>query len=850
MKPKKLVRRLVSGLLLSGLALAAAASAALIAVYVYFAPSLPSAEVIAKTQLETPLVIYSKGGESLAQFGEKRRTLLSFEELPKTLIDAFVAAEDDRFFTHPGVDYQGLIRAAVTLLRTGEKREGGSTITMQMARNFYLTNEKTYARKIKEIFLALRIEQALTKEEILTRYLNRIFMGHRAYGVASAARVYFGRDLGALSLAEMALLAGLPKAPSDYNPLTNPAKALARREYVLTRMKSLGYITAGEFAAANHAPLNVAFHPISAHLQAPAPYAGEEVRRQLVSQWPEGTLTRGLHVTTTLDAGLQRMATAALRQGLVAYDQRHGWRGPEAHTDIPPTARRADYEAILAEHPPVGGLLAAVVIATDDTGFDAVVHSGHLASIAREPATSGTPGRRLPLASLEAAAPEGQVRIGFATMQWAREYLDENRRGPRPSAPDEVVTTGDVVRILPTPLGESDADEASQPDGRITWSLAQQPAVEGALVAIDKQSGAIRALVGGFDFERSEFNRATQAQRQPGSGMKPFVYSAALDAGLTPATLINDAPVVYDDPALDARWRPENYSRTFYGPTRLREALVRSRNLVSIRVLRRIGIERTVDYLQRFGFAKDRLPRNLTLALGTPSLTPMDVARGFATFANGGFLVEPHLIERIEGPDGAPEFVATPRLACPECTMTGALATDATDQPPPEAQAPLAIEPGNAFIMGTILRDVVQHGTGRRALQLGRQDVGGKTGTTNDQRDAWFSGFGGDLVVTVWVGFDDFSPLGRRETGARAALPIWIKFMEQALVGIPDTLPAAPPDTIALRVHRETGRRTQADDPEAFFEWFLADHLPPAPGEEAPVLADEGNDETLTQDLF
>ncbi len=800
---------------LSILAGSLVAGLAAIGAYYYLSPGLPSTEVLKDVRLQVPLRVYSADNRLIAEFGEMKRSPLRFGEIPPLLVSAIVAAEDDRFFQHPGVDYQGLLRAALHLLKTGEKEQGGSTITMQVARNFFLSREKTYLRKINEILLALKIERELPKEEILELYLNKIYLGHRAYGVAAAAQVYYGKPVDELTLAQYAMIAGLPKAPSTTNPVTDPKRALFRRNYVLRRMHTLGYITAAEFEEASATPITAAAHTQAAELD--APYLAEMVRAEMTDRYGRDAYTAGLRVYTTVDSKLQSAANKALRDGLLAYDRRHGYRGVEGHLTLEDEPTPEAWRQYLADYGNVGGLRPALVTAVEERGAALFIGSGET------------------------------VRLEWEGLEWARPYIDDQRVGAQPKHAADILAIGDIVRIEETESG---------------WRLAQLPRASGALVSLRPEDGALLAVVGGFDYFHSKFNRATLARRQPGSSFKPFIYSAALENGFTPASLINDAPVVFEDSALEATWRPENYSGQFYGPTRLREALVRSRNLVSIRILRAIGLDPALDHLSRFGFDRQRLPRDLSLSLGSGSITPWELVRGYAVFANGGYLIEPYFIQRIEDANGQTVFESDPAIACEPPCEEAVLPTSAangddrhSDITETSDHAPLseAVEPGvnadgestpdetlphqprlaprtvtpqNAYLMTSMMRDVIRHGTGRQALRLGRGDLAGKTGTTNEQKDAWFSGFNGDAATSVWVGFDNARPLGAAETGARAALPIWIDFMKVALDGRPEHNPPQPPDIVTVRIDPETGLLAPADQPDAIYEIFLADTVP------------------------
>ena len=704
-------------------------------------------------------------------------------------MEAVLSAEDERFYQHPGVDWQGLTRAVVHVIRTGEKGPGGSTITMQVARNFFLGREKTYLRKLNEILLALKIEKELTKEDILELYFNKIFLGHRAYGVEAAALVYYGSRLDELSIAQTAMIAGLPKAPSRFNPIVNPERAMTRRNYVLGRMRELDAISEEEFQLAVAAPVTARLHGLSVEVE--APYVAEMVRVYAQELLGEEAYTAGYRIYTTIDSRLQEAANQALRKNLLAYDQRHGFRAPEFHVNLDDSGVSLD--AVLADIPATAGLLPAVVVGVEDKLVTAY------------------------------AKIFGEIEIPWPGLEWARAYVDENRRGPELETAHGILEPGDVVRVQ------------LQEDG---WRMVQVPAVEGALVAVDPEDGAVVSLTGGFEFYRSKFNRATQAQRQPGSNFKPFIYSAALAYGFTAASIINDAPVVFDDPGLEAVWRPENYSGKFFGPTRLRVALFKSRNLVSIRLLRAIGINYAIDYLRRFGLDVDRIPHDLSLALGSGSVTPLEMATGYAVLANGGYLVKPYFVDRIESSDGELWFQADPVRVCRDCDEDDTIALNSAPDPeldevvladdPGEAQghAPRVLSPQNAWLMNSLMRDVIKRGTGRRALRLKRGDLAGKTGTTNDQQDAWFSGFNPKLVTVTWVGFDQLGPLGRRETGAGAALPMWIDFMRVALDGVAEEPLPQPDGLVTVRIDPDSGLRASASQPGAVFETFRSENVP------------------------
>ncbi len=761
--------------------------------YYYLKPQLPSIENLRDVRLQVPLRVYSADQQLIAEFGEKRRIPLRFAELPERLIQAYLAAEDASFFTHPGVDFKGLIRAGAQLLLTGERRQGGSTITMQVARNFYLTREKTFARKLNEIFLALRIEQELSKQEILELYLNKIYLGHRAYGVGAAAQVYYGKTVAELDLAQIAMVAGLPKAPSRFNPITDPERALQRRNYVLGRMYELGHIDAAELSAATAAPVSAQLH--SAEIAVEAPHLAEMVRAQLVAEHGEDAYTNGYRVYTTLDSRLQGAANRALRKALDDYDRRHGYRGAERHLDALP-ADSGERDALLAAQGTVGPLRPGLVTAIGPQEAEVYLQQDQV------------------------------VTITWTGLQWARRYISEDALGAAPKKAADILAVGDLIRVR--------ADTGK--DGATQWRLAQVPDAAGAFVALKPADGAVLALVGGYDFYRSKFNRVVQARRQPGSGFKAFIYSAALEAGFSTASLINDAPVVLTDSSLEGDWRPENYSGKFFGPTRLRYALTKSRNLVSIRLLRSMGIEHALAHVRRFGLDPAELPHNLSLALGSGVVTPLQMARGYAVLANGGFLVDPYFIQRVEEDGTGVIFEAAPRLACPGCTDLPVVDDPAAADPTaiPDGYAPRVLSPQNRYLMYSMMQDVITAGTATAARSLGRADIAGKTGTTNEQRDAWFNGYNQHLVAIAWVGFDSNAKLGHGEVGGKAALPAWIDFMRVALDGMPEDPPEMPADLVSVRIDPTTGRRAAAGSPGAIFEIFRPDEVP---GEGAAAAA-------------
>jgi penicillin-binding protein 1A len=748
---------------------------------VYLGMTLPSVESLRELQLSVPLRVLTSDGKVIDEFGIERRDLTKFADIPEPVTQAFIAAEDANFYAHSGVDYFGLLRAGLKLIVTGEKSQGGSTITMQLARNVFLSSEKTFGRKFREILLAQKIEKELSKDEILELYLNKIYLGERAYGIGAAAKIYFDKDLKHLSLSEAAVLASLPKAPSANNPVKNPARATERRNYVLRRMHDLGFIDQKQFDAAVSDPLRTRTARIVGDVD--AHYVAEMVRSELYAKYGEEAYSHGYTVVTTIVASRQQAATDAVRRALLDYDERHGYRGAEAQ--LPPALIGAldkagpEVMSALDERPLIAGMEAAVVTAFTPEKISALMN-------------------------------KGPIEIAQADFKWA------NLSSKRP------LKRGDFIHVRP--LGNR-------------WRLAQEPQAQGAFVALNPKDGAIEALVGGYDFFEGKFNRVTQAKRQLGSGFKPYLYSAALAHGYTPASVFLDAPVVFDDPKLESSWRPENYGGEFSGPMRMREGLVQSRNLVSIRILMAIGIGYARDYIPRFGMAVDRLPRDLTMALGSAVYTPLEQARGYATIANGGFLIDPYFIKEVRDASGTVISKATPKIACPECepavtddaAASGAEAASAPMVPPPgmtvESLAPRVIDAKVIWMVTDMMRDVVRRGTGAAVAQLGRSDLAGKTGTTNDETDAWFNGFQKTLVGISWVGFDQPSPLGRGEVGGRAALPIWMDFMKSALRGVPqETLPR-PQGLTTIRINPTSGRLDGLDDPSGINETVPTDRV-------------------------
>ena len=796
-----IVRRIFASLLallFTGV-IAVAALAAFI--YVKVEPQLPAIEVLKEVQLQEPLRIYSRDRRLLAEFGDKRRTPVQVAEVPPAMINAFLAAEDDHFYEHSGVDIPGLLSAAFELVRTGKKRRGASTITMQVARNFFLSSEKTYWRKVTEILLALRIEGSLSKDEILELYLNKIYLGHHAYGIEAAAQVYYGKHIGNLTLAQMATIAALPKAPSRINPVNSPKDTMDRRNYILDRMHQLGYIEEDVWKLAVAEPNDAELHKVKSEVG--AAYVSEMVRHELVKRYGTSIYTSGYQVITTLNVAAQAAANAAVYTGLLDYSRRHGYRGAEAHFNLD-EHEAATWPTLLEDYPVFGGVQAGLVVGLDEQTAEILT------------------------------AEQSTLQLSWEGMSWARPYLGVNRLGKSPKQAADFLKVGDVVRLR------------QQDDG--SWMLEQLPRVEGALISLRPTDGALQALVGGFDFRRSKFNRVTQAKRQPGSSFKPVIYSAALEKGFTPASMINDAPVVFDDPKLESTWRPENYSGEFFGPTRLREALYRSRNLVSIRILRAIGASYAAEYAERFGFVAAELPKDLTLALGSATVTPMQMARAYAVLANGGYLVEPYFISAVYDATGKEIFTANPAIACPQCPPV--IESINTLEEEPVKLAPQVLTPQNVWLMTSMMRDVIQRGTGRKARVLGRADLAGKTGTTNDQKDAWFSGFNHALVTTAWVGFDKLEPLGRGETGGRAALPMWIDYMAVALKGIREQKLEPPEGLVTVRIDPTTGLLAGSGQSDAIFETFRESNVPSMSSDSFATGGAAGAAETVEDQLF
>nr|WP_282450539.1 PBP1A family penicillin-binding protein [Vibrio sp. 1CM24A] len=797
--------------------------------YYYVKPELPDVATLRDVELQTPMQVFSQDGKLISQFGEKRRNPVTYDEIPRHLVEALIATEDSRFYEHPGIDPIGITRAALVVAMSGSAKQGASTITQQLARNFFLSNEKKIMRKIKEIFIAIHIEQLLSKEEIMELYVNKIFLGHRSYGFGAASRVYFGKDLPDLTLSEIATLAGMPKAPSTMNPIYSVERATNRRNVVLRRMLDEKYITQAEFDDARSEEIISKYH--GAEIELSAPYVAEVARAWMVERYGEEAYTSGMKVYTTVDSKLQKAANQAAIKNLLGYDERHGYRGAEKV--LWQTAQSAwDQEQIvkhLKSQPTYGDLVPAVVTAVDSKSAQIWVKN------------------------------QGEGTIEWQGMNWARKFLTDNRQGPAPSQAKEILAVGEQIwvrheavtgdEVSEEPTEESATAESETP---IVWRLSQVPNANTAFVAMNPNNGAVLSMVGGFNFVHNKFNRATQSIRQVGSGIKPFIYSAAIEKGLTLASLINDAPINQWDKSQGTAWRPKNSPPTYVGPTRLRIGLAQSKNVMAVRVLREVGLDDTRNYLTRFGFDIDEVPRSETIALGAGSLTPMKVAQGYSVFANGGYYVEPFYISRIETPFGETEFEATPKVVCKDdCQqqITSDPMADEFAEQDVDAKvqyAPQVISEQNAFLVREMMYSNIWgggdwsagtgwNGTGWRAQPLKRRDIGGKTGTTNDSKDTWYSGYGPGMVATVWVGFDNHnrnlgrtkanSNLGKNqitgaEAGAKTAEPAWVDFMGTALAGVPAERKEIPENIVRVRIDRETGLLTNKFDSSSMFEYF------------------------------
>jgi len=819
-------------------------TATVIGAYYYVAPGLPPAETIREIPLQIPLRIFSRDGYLIEEVGERRRILITYDEVPQHVVDAFVAAEDRRFFVHPGVDYQGILRAGLLLLKTGEISGGGSTLTQQLARDYFLSRDRLFTRKLREAFLAYKIEQEFSKNEIMALFLNKMFFGQRAYGVAAAAQVYFGKNLQDINIAEAATLAGVLPAPSDYNPVRSPANAMMRRTYVLRRMHDLELIDDSNYEAASNFAIESQLHGTATELV--APYVAEMVRREMLDRFGEATYSAGYKVVTTLDSKMQRAATYALRNGLHEFTRRRGYRGPMANAledgELDPDVLLTPYmewpeelQVALSNYSKPARLVVAIVTRlNEDNSADIVLQSGE------------------------------SVVLPWHGISWAKTFVDWETTGPAPETVGDVLQPGDFIYVMPITSGG--------------YALTQQPKAQSAFISVDPLDGAITGLSGGYDFSISKFNRVTQAIRQPGSSFKPFIYAAALNAGNTLATVVLDAPVVINSAALERLWRPINYGGRFYGPQRVREGLVKSYNLLSVRLLlNKTGVGNTVRFLAPFGFNDSALPRNGSLALGGGNATPLDMAQAYATIANGGYAVSPYVIDTISDANDEILYRANPPVVCGECevgedrpvqatdtsgvapiektpeetlrdlfpgVMGGDLSVerfaalaesyrpDATTAPELFADMNIAkriISPRIAFLIQDAMREVIRRGTGVRANRaLHRSDLSGKTGTSNDGRDAWFAGFNKRVVAVTWVGYDDHTPLGPREEGSRTALPIWIEYMRNVILGTPVEQMPMPEGIISVRINKSTGCQATVADPyeDTMFEVFRIENEP------------------------
>nr|WP_231609686.1 MULTISPECIES: PBP1A family penicillin-binding protein [unclassified Pseudoalteromonas] len=780
----------------------------LISLYYYVKPDIPSVQVLKDVQLQTPMQVFTKDGLLINQFGEKRRIPVTIDEIPQTLINAFLATEDNRFYDHIGIDPIGIVRSAVVLISTGEKKQGASTITMQLARNFFLTREKAYIRKVKEIFIALHIEGVLTKDEILELYLNKIELGNRAFGIGAAAQVYYGKELKDLTLAQMAMIAGLPKAPSALNPIRNPTRAKARRNVVLGRLLTEDYITQEQYNEATSQPITAYFHGAEINLY--APYISEMVRAEMVSRYGvDKAYNSGFKIFTSVESKVQKAAQNALVNNLHSYDMRHGFRGP---TDVlwnPETQPALTEQQILNKLQSVnelGTLKVAAVLSVNNKTATVLLKNGE------------------------------QTTLSWDSLKWARKYITRYRQSFAPKAATDILTPGMQIWV------RQNEDNS--------YLLSQIPEASSAIVSLDPQDGRIKAIVGGYSFEQSQYNRAIQAKRQVGSNIKPFIYSAALEKGYTLASILNDAPINQWDKSQGVAWRPKNSPAVYNGPIRIRRALAQSKNVISVRLLRGVGLQRTADHLLKFGFKDADINRSESLALGSASITPLELARGMSTFANGGHLIEPYFISEIQDAYGNILFKANPALACDEEPLPthNALSMHNSDDEMEQTKkcAPRIISKQNAFLIADAMNSAIWgggswahktgwSGTGWRAQALDRRDISGKTGTTNDSVDTWFSGFNSNVMTSVWVGFDnpgnalgrstynnnlDSSQISGAESGAKTAQPAWVEFMKAALEGKPEA-PIEPPEgLVSIRIDLATGLLSHKNDYTSRFEYF------------------------------
>lgn len=765
--------------------------AAIAVLYVYAAGQLPNVDSLKTVKFQVPLQIFTKDGLLIQEYGEKKRIPLEYKQIPPILVHAVLATEDQRFFEHPGVDIFGLGRAAINMVQTGRKSQGGSTITMQVARNFFLNRKKTFLRKFNEILLAVKIDRELSKEKILELYLNQIYLGNRAYGVGAAAQVYYGKDIKDLTIAQLAMIAGLPQAPSIHNPIVNPKAAKIRRDHVLKRLYEENYINNIQYKNAINEPIVARYHGINVEVS--APYVAEMIRQSLYENFGPDAYTNGYKVYTTVNSKLQKTADKLVEEHLLAYDNRHGYRGPVDKIDTNFLTSNTKIQELLKKFPQIGDLMIAVVTKVAEKSADIVTADG------------------------------SHIVIPWQGLSWARPSLRNGWVGKSPYVASQVVTRGDVIYVR-------------LQNG--VYKLAQEPEAEAALLAIDPKNGAIEALVGGFNFQRSKFNRVTQSSRQPGSSFKPFIFAAALNKGYTLATMINDAPLVVKDPSqADSLWRPHNVKYKFNGPTRLRQALAKSVNLVSIRILDDIGIDYAIDFAGRFGFKKTTLPRSLSLALGSLTVSPIDITAAYAVFANGGYKIEPFLIDHITDSSNAVLLQSKFSSVCKNCNDNKL-----------DASAPRVISEDVAFLMNSALQDVVQHGTGVLAKSLNRNDIAGKTGTTNQQMDAWFCGYNPDLVVTTWIGFD--APRSLHEYAANLSLPLWVDFMKVALKDLPEKEIKKPENIVEIDINPKNGLRAHPGQSGVIKEYFSDISIPVFDNNGSVITKDVNNESNNQDSLF
>jgi len=757
--------------------------------FLYLSNQLPDVDSLKNVELQVPLQIYSKDGKLIQEYGEKRRIPLTYEQIPSTLVHALLVTEDQRFFEHSGVDIFGLGRAALKMIQTGTKSQGGSTITMQVARNFFLDRKKTFLRKFNEILLAMKIDRELSKEKILELYLNKIYLGNRAYGVGAAAQIYYGKNLNELSIAELAMIAGLPQAPSAHNPIANPRAALNRRNHVLARLYEEGYIKLNQYKSASEEPILASYH--GPQIEVPAPYVAEMIRQSLYAHFGEVSYTQGIRVYTTIHSDLQLEANRLIEQHLLNYERRHGYRGPVKKINSI-NQSNAQLLSQIKELENINDLIPGVVTAVYGQSVDVLLKD------------------------------QRKITIPWSGLSWARPALKHGFMGKAPQTAKAILNPGDVIY--------------ARLQTEKNWQLSQIPDVEAALISLNPQNGAIEALVGGFNFHKSKFNRVTQSQRQPGSSFKPFIYAAALNKGYSLASVVNDAPIVIEDPNQPV-WRPHNDNNTFNGPTRVREALVHSRNLVSIRLLDDIGIDYAIQFVTRFGFQKKQLPHALSLALGSLSVSPLELTNAYAVIANGGYHVEPYLIDHVTSRHGETLLLANPTVVC-----------QPFETKLPSANCAQEVIPADlAFLIQSGLQSVIQNGTATAAKVLGRHDIAGKTGTTNAQVDAWFAGFHPQLVTTTWFGYDTPHPL--HEYGATLALPLWIDYMKIALKKLPEVEIKAPTSIVSLAINPLTGLRVGEHTPGSILEFFSEKNTPAEDDNESKNTASYSPQNT-TEDLF